>query len=109
MPQQQVFEKKSEAPAPVKKPADSAAEIREVETGVKLSWDEAEARLREWDMNARFGPCMSMSRLERWNRAQRLEMDPPVFIHNVLQAFPELKDKSIWHNRIHPDEPIIGV
>jgi hypothetical protein len=114
LPQQQVFEKKPAPPPAIKKPADPAAEVRDVaasEPGAGptlLSWEEAEARLREWDMNTRFGPCMSMTRLERWNRAKKLDLDPPVFIHNVMKAFPELKDKSVWHNRVHPDEPIIG-
>ena len=114
LPQQQVFEKKPAPPPAIKKPADPAVEVRDVaasEPGAGptlLSWEEAEARLREWDMNTRFGPCMSMTRLERWNRAKKLDLDPPVFIHNVMKAFPELKDKSVWHNRVHPDEPIIG-
>ena len=103
---QQVFQKKPEAPL-IKKHDET--EMREIEKGVELSWEDAEKRLREWDMNSRFGPCMSVTRLARWERAKKLEMDPPEFIHNVLKAFPELKDKSIWHNRIHPDEPIIGV
>lgn len=107
--QQQVFEKKLDLPAPPQKPDDLKTEIREVEKGVDLSWEDAEKRLREWDMNTRFGPCMSMTRLARWNRAKQLEMDPPLLIHNVLKAFPELQDKSVWHNRIHPDDPIIGV
>ena len=115
VPQQQVFVKKPPPPPAMKKPADPAAEIRAVEASEQgaaptmLSWEEAEARLREWDMSSRFGPCMSMTRLERWNRASKLELDPPVFIRNVMEAFPELKDKSVWHNRVHPDDPIIGV
>ena len=115
LPHQQVFVKKPPPPPAMKKPADPAAEIRAVEASEQgaaptmLSWEEAEARLREWDMSSRFGPCMSMTRLERWNRASKLELDPPVFIRNVMEAFPELKDKSVWHNRVHPDDPIIGV
>lgn len=106
---QQEFQKKPDPPVRAKPPADPCAEIREVEPGVKISWEEAERRLREWDMNSRFGPCMSMTRLERWQRAEKLAMNPPVFIYNVLNTFPELKDESVWHNRIHPSEAIIGV
>ena len=105
----QVFEKKAEVPAPVKRPVDPKTEIREIEAGVTMSWELAEARLREWDMNSRFGPCMSMTRLERWQRAAKLDLDPPVFIYNIIKTFPELKDKSVWHGRIHPEEPITGV
>lgn len=107
--QQQEFQKKPDPPVRPKPPQDTTAEIREIEPGLKISWEEAERRLREWDMNSRFGPCMSMTRLERWQRADKLSMDPPVFIYNVIKTFPELKDESVWHNRIHPSESIIGV
>jgi DNA polymerase delta subunit 4 len=108
-PPQQEFQKKPEQPVRAKPPADPKAEIREIEPGIRISWEEADRRLREWDMNSRFGPCMSMTRLERWQRAEKLEMDPPASIYNVLKTFPELQDESLWHNRIHPAEPIIGV
>ena len=74
-----------------------------------MSWEDAENRLREWDMNTRYGPCMSMTRLQRWQRADSLELNPPAFILKVIAAFPELKDKSVWHNRVHPEEPIMGL
>jgi len=32
-------------------------ETSEVEADVDMSWETAEARLSEWDMNSRFGPC----------------------------------------------------
>ena len=86
-----------------------AKETRELEAGVCMSWKMAEARLREWDMNSRFGPCMSMTRPERWQRAAKLELDPPVLVYNIIKAFPELKDKFIWKGRIQPEEHIIGV
>ena len=43
------------------------AGTRKVEAGVdsSMSWETAEARLREWDMNSRLGPCTSMTRPER--------------------------------------------
>ena len=74
-----------------------------------MSWDMAETRLREWDMNSRFGPCMSMTRPERWQRAAKLDLDPPVLVYNIIKAFPELNDKFIWKGRIQPEEHVIGV
>jgi len=74
--------KKLEAPL-IKK---HEMEMREIEKGVELSWEDAEKRLREWDMNSHFGPCMSVTQLARCERAKKLEMDPPEFIHNVLKA-----------------------
>ncbi|GAC93361.1 DNA polymerase delta subunit 4 [Pseudozyma hubeiensis SY62] len=40
--------------------------------------------LRVFDLDPNFGPCMGMSRLERWQRAKDLELDPPQEIHDIL-------------------------
>ena len=112
-PSPEFFQQKDTEPQQLKPPADPAVEVREIEESevdaMHLSWKEAEAKLKEFDMDTKYGPCMSMTRLERWRRAETLGLDPPLFIHNVIKAFPELKDKSVWHHRIHPEEPIIGV
>ena len=48
------------------------AETRELETDAYMSWEMGEARLRGWDLDRRFGPCMSLTRPERWQRAAKL-------------------------------------
>ena len=55
------------------------ADTRELEAGVYMSWEMVEARLREWDMNSRFGPCMSQND----GNAPQLDLDPPVFVQLV--------------------------
>lgn len=37
----------------------------------------AEATLREFDLSSKYGPCMGISRLERWERAAKLGLEPP--------------------------------
>ncbi len=49
----------SDSDRPTLKHKNDNAETREVETGVDMSWETAEARLREWDVNSKFGPCTS--------------------------------------------------
>eukprot|EP00960_Hanusia_phi_P035787 751951-Hanusia_phi.AAC.2 len=84
-------------------------EIRcEIEPGLWIDRDEANARLRVFDLNTKYGPCMSCTRLERWNRAKKLNMDPPQDILRILESFPDMADRSIWHGRVHPEEPIVG-
>ena len=34
-------------------------------------------KLREFDLDVRYGPCIGISRLERWIRANELGLDPP--------------------------------
>lgn len=40
--------------------------------------------LRVFDLDPNYGPCMGMSRLERWQRAKDLQLHPPQEIHDIL-------------------------
>jgi len=40
--------------------------------------------LREFDMSGHFGPCIGIGRTQRWIRAQRLGLEPPVEVLGVL-------------------------
>lgn len=40
--------------------------------------------LRVFDLDPNYGPCMGMSRLERWQRAKDLDLDPPQEVYDIL-------------------------
>ncbi|XP_019848739.1 PREDICTED: DNA polymerase delta subunit 4-like [Amphimedon queenslandica] len=42
--------------------------------------------LRQFDLNLKYGPCLGMSRLERWERAQRFGLSPPVEVRNIVMS-----------------------
>ncbi|KAJ2986994.1 hypothetical protein NUW58_g4752 [Xylaria curta] len=44
----------------------------------------AEKILRYWDVSSQYGPCVGVSRLKRWQRADRLGLNPPVEVLAVL-------------------------
>ncbi|CAM8968443.1 unnamed protein product [Rhodiola kirilowii] len=46
--------------------------------------DKHENMLRQFDLNMVYGPCIGMSRLERWERAKKLGMNPPGHIESLL-------------------------
>ncbi|RVW19610.1 DNA polymerase delta subunit 4 [Vitis vinifera] len=48
-------------------------------------YDGNETVLRQFDMNMAYGPCLGMSRLARWERAQRLGLNPPKEIETLLK------------------------
>lgn len=48
-------------------------------------YDGNETVLRQFDMNMAYGPCLGMSRLARWERAQRLGLKPPKEIETLLK------------------------
>ena len=47
--------------------------------------DALEARLRrEFDLENKFGPVTGMTRMERWERAQRMGLDPPSWVRDEI-------------------------
>lgn len=67
----------------------------------------AEETLRAFDLNGKFGPCVNPTRLERWERAERLGLDPPKEVKALLEKFAAVpgkktgvSDKSLWHGRV---------
>ncbi|KAI5925525.1 DNA polymerase delta, subunit 4-domain-containing protein [Camillea tinctor] len=44
----------------------------------------AEKVLRYWDVSSQYGPCVGISRVKRWQRADRLGLNPPVEVLAVL-------------------------
>ncbi|XVF42820.1 hypothetical protein PTKIN_Ptkin01aG0395900 [Pterospermum kingtungense] len=49
-------------------------------------FNEQERVLRQFDMNMAYGPCLGMTRLARLERAQRLGLNPPKEIENLLNG-----------------------
>jgi len=70
-----------------------------------LHWqdvDDIEVVLRKWDLDLKYGPCIGLSRLERWQRAKNLGIDPPDYVHTILTAAADNPDiepaqpESLW-------------
>jgi len=58
--------------------------------------------LRYFDVSSQYGPCIGIARLKRWQRAQRLGLNPPVEVLAVL-----LKEEAKGNKEIeaaHMDE-----
>ncbi|XP_027711775.1 DNA polymerase delta subunit 4 [Vombatus ursinus] len=55
--------------------------------------------LRQFDLNRHFGPCTGITRLQRWERAEQLGLEPPQEVLKVLWAHPEDPQYqcSLWH------------
>lgn len=57
-----------------------------------------EMQLCEFDLHAKFGPCLGLPRLERWHRALRLNLEPPLCILDTLTC---LDDDDPAHQSIY--------
>lgn len=43
-----------------------------------------EAALRQFDLQSTFGPCQGITRLQRWDRADKLGLSPPQHVRDLL-------------------------
>lgn len=62
---------------------------------LKDDYDKHEDVLRQFDMNMAYGPCLGMSRLARWERAQRLGLNPPKEIEGLLKG-EKIRSECLW-------------
>ncbi|KAI1269539.1 hypothetical protein F5Y18DRAFT_102339 [Xylariaceae sp. FL1019] len=45
----------------------------------------AEKILRYWDVSSQYGPCVGITRMKRWQRADKLGLNPPLEVLAVLK------------------------
>ncbi|KAF6250592.1 DNA polymerase delta, subunit 4-domain-containing protein [Scenedesmus sp. NREL 46B-D3] len=60
-----------------------------------------ERLLRSFDLATQYGPCTGMTRLERWQRAETLGLNPPVQVKEMLTG-PQggQWNQCLWEGRI---------
>ncbi|XP_028396560.1 DNA polymerase delta subunit 4-like [Dendronephthya gigantea] len=56
--------------------------------------------LRNFDLRCEFGPCIGISRLERWTRAETYDLNPPEEVKKIIEEHPN-DDKftqCLWYD-----------
>ncbi|XP_030534962.1 uncharacterized protein LOC115744028 [Rhodamnia argentea] len=66
---------------------------------LKGDHDHAEEVLRQFDMNMAYGPCLGMTRLSRWERAQKLGLNPPNEVEILLKG-GRVSSECLWDGRV---------
>ena len=64
------------------------------------SISEIEARLKQFDMDATFGPCVGITRLKRWERANNYGLNPPLDVKDIL-LMGEGNPNSAWDDLLN--------
>ncbi|XVF56655.1 hypothetical protein PTKIN_Ptkin06aG0137700 [Pterospermum kingtungense] len=62
-------------------------------------FDGREQVLRQFDMDMAYGPCLGITRLARWERAQKLGLKPPKEIENLLKG-GKVKPECLFDGRV---------
>ncbi|CAL9781369.1 unnamed protein product, partial [Musa acuminata subsp. burmannicoides] len=59
-----------------------------------------EKRLRQFDLDMRYGPCLGLSRMERWDRAAAMGLNPPGDVEAILLKSSAAAADCHWEGRI---------
>ncbi|XP_066934357.1 DNA polymerase delta subunit 4-like [Clytia hemisphaerica] len=57
--------------------------------------------LKKFDLDSKFGPCIGITRLERWQRAHTHNLNPPHSIPKILKSYDENNNEiqeSLWND-----------
>lgn len=89
------------APEPSKS-SQSSQELNGHATNSATSLAEHERVLRAFDFSTKFGPCVGLTRLQRWERAARLQLDPPVEVKQLLDKYGSSSrlNECVWAGHI---------
>ncbi|XP_070412276.1 DNA polymerase delta subunit 4 isoform X2 [Nothobranchius furzeri] len=85
---------KSPTPPPAPPPPEKGDDV------FKTTREEELQKLRQFDLDWRFGPCTGISRLQRWDRAQLHGLEPPEEIrYLLLQTHTDAEYRlSLWRD-----------
>jgi DNA polymerase delta subunit 4 len=68
-----------------------------------LSTDEKEKILKQFDLATKFGPCIGISRLSRWERAEKKGLSPDPRVKHILLGLSSNEShlkSSVWTNLV---------
>jgi DNA polymerase delta subunit 4 len=67
----------------------SSSKKKEEFSAILEDGDETERMLRDFDMSTKYGPVSGLSRLERYNRAKNLGLEPPELVQLAIKKYGE--------------------
>lgn len=61
---------------------------------------EEDEALKLFDLDTKYGPCIGLSRKQRWNRANRYGLAPPAKVRELLELLDanDERQHALWHN-----------
>ncbi|XP_074561082.1 uncharacterized protein LOC141817300 [Curcuma longa] len=62
--------------------------------------EEEDDKLRQFDMDMRYGPCIGLSRTDRWERASAMGLNPPAEVEAILLKSSAAAAGCLWDGRV---------
>ena len=67
---------------------------------IEDKYGEEEEVLRQFDMDMKYGPCIGVDRLDRWERAEAMGLHPPPHVRDLLADSTGMKLQCLWEGRV---------
>nr|CAB3503041.1 unnamed protein product [Digitaria exilis] len=99
-------QRKKAKPAPRKKqPSKDVQQQQQQQGGVAggaTGYGAEEEALRQFDMDASYGPCIGVARLRRWDRAAAMGLRPPPHVRDliILRRHHHHGDECLWAGKV---------
>ncbi|KAF9567490.1 hypothetical protein EC968_003214 [Mortierella alpina] len=61
---------------------------------------DAEKILRQFDLASKYGPCTDVTRLDRWERAFNLGLDPPQHVKDIIVQHEATRNIPLFEGRV---------
>jgi DNA polymerase delta subunit 4 len=61
--------------------------------------------LRDFDLSPRYGPCVGMTRMERYRRAEKMGLKPPVEVLRILETEEGQRD---WNTDLFSQKSVVS-
>jgi len=92
--------KKSRKEDKIEKSSPSPPPQPEADANTMSNREKELEKLRQFDLDWRYGPCTGISRMERWDRAQLHGLNPPEEIRTLLLCTRVDAEytQSLWNN-----------
>ncbi|KAM0916517.1 hypothetical protein ACQ4PT_010133 [Festuca glaucescens] len=100
--------KKTGASVGASNPAQMPALISHGSLDLKDDFSGQEEQLRQFDLDMKFGPCIGVNRLQRWERASSMGLQPPPHLRDLLTHASSVKNRNngspspecLWEGKI---------
>ena len=88
--------KKGKAAAVADKDANATTVDPIAIAAIAAAREEVETSLKKFDLCGLYGPLVGMKRIDRWNRAHHLGLEPPLAIKKLIESHDS--EWPLWHD-----------
>ncbi|XP_077996163.1 DNA polymerase delta subunit 4-like [Glandiceps talaboti] len=79
----------------VEKKANISTAATIISTAADLSKEEELIKLKQFDLTLEYGPCTGITRMQRWQRADKHGLNPPLEIKDLIDQHSDKEEYTL--------------